>query len=56
LREILIDPADLPELVDQQPQDDDRVEPVTVDSRIVVFYHRGRICAASSIPKFQHSK
>jgi len=56
IREILIDPADLPELVDQQPQDDDRVEPVTVDSRIVVFYYRGRVCAASSMPKFKHNK
>lgn len=56
MREILIDPADLPELVDSLAQDDDREQPVTVDSRIVVFYHRGRICAATSIPKFKHSK
>lgn len=56
IREILIDPADLPELVDQQQQDDDRVQPVTVDSRIVVFYYRGRVCAASSMPKFKHNK
>jgi hypothetical protein len=56
MREIVVDPADLAWLSDQQQHDDDRVEPVTVDSRIVVFYYRGRVCAASSMPKFKNNK
>lgn len=56
MREIVVDPADLVWMADQQWREDEQEMVVQPDSRIVVFYHRGRICAASSIPKFQQSK